>query len=121
MPASRRFDPHAGSRPSLPSVVNFILLPGMALQGVGFAAIGTFISLYFNLRHWDHAAFSFSGGGIAFVALRFLGSQWRDRLGGMRVTLISLAVEALGLALLWLAADPGWAFLGAGLTGPDVH
>lgn len=111
--------PHTGSRPSLRSVVNLIRLPGMALalQGVGFAAIGTFISLYFNLRHWDHAGFAFSAFGIAFVALRFWGSHWPDRLGGVRVTLISLAVEALGLALLWLATDPGLALLGAGLTG----
>ena len=93
-------------------------LPLLALQGVGFAAIGTFIiSLYFNLRHRDHAGFAFSAFGITFVALRFWGSHWPDRLGGVRVRLISLAVEALGLALLWLATDPGLALLGAGLTG----
>lgn len=109
--------PHPGNRPSLKAVFKLIWLPGMALQGVGFAAIGTFVSLYFNLRHWDHAGFAFSAFGIAFVALRFWGSHWPDRLGGVRLTLISLAVEALGLALLWLAADPGLALLGAGLTG----
>lgn len=111
--------PHPGNRPSLKAVLRLIWLPGMALalQGVGFAAIGTFVSLYFNLRHWDHAGFAFSAFGIAFVALRFWGSHWPDRLGGVRLTLISLAVEALGLALLWLATDPGLALLGAGLTG----
>lgn len=107
--------PHPGNRPSLKAVLRLIWLLGMALalQGVGFAVIGTFVSLYFNLRHWDHAGFDFSAFGIAFV----WGSHWPDRLGGVRLTLISLAVEALGLALLWLATDPGLALLGAGLTG----
>lgn len=111
--------PQSGHRTPLWRVMSLIWLPGLALglQGAGFAAIGTFVSLDFTSRQWDHAGLALSAFGLAFVMMRLLFGHLPDRIGGIRMTLISLLIESLGLLLLWLAPQPAMALLGAGLTG----
>ncbi|GAA5236552.1 MFS transporter [Verticiella sediminum] len=89
----------------------------VGLQGVGFAALGAFVPLYFLAQGWPHAGLGLTAFGAGFVAVRLLAGHLPDRLGGRPVALCSLALEAVGQALLWLAPGPGVALAGALLTG----
>lgn len=110
---------HGGTRPPLRQVLRQIGAPGLVvgLQGVGFAVIGAFMSLYFVERGWAHAWLGLSLFALGFVVARLLGGRLPDRLGGVPVALAALLVEAAGQALLWLAPSPGLALAGALVTG----
>lgn len=111
--------PHAGQREPFWTIIGRIWKSGAAvgLQGVGFAALGAFFSLYFIHRGWPHAGLGLTCFGAGFVFVRLVFGHLPDRIGGTRVALISLAVEAAGQYLLWLAPGPGLALFGALLTG----
>ena len=54
---------------------------------------------------------------MALVAARICFGPLPDRLGGPRIALVSLIVEATGLTLMWLASGIIVAAIGAALTG----
>lgn len=111
--------PEAGRRDSFWRILGRIWLPGAAvcLQGVGFAALAAFISLYFLSRGWPYAGLGLTCFGGGFVAVRLLFGHLPDKIGGTPVAMVSLTVEAVGQYLLWLAPGPGLALAGALLTG----
>ena len=111
--------PHAGQRESFWRIIGRIWRAGAAvgLQGVGFAALGAFFSLYFLSRGWPYAGLGLTCFGVGFVLVRLLCGDLPDRIGGTPVAIVSLVVEACGQYLLWLAPGPGLALAGALLTG----
>lgn len=90
---------------------------GLMLQGVGLSGLTAFASLYFAARQWDSAGWVMTAFGAGFIAVRMLLGHLPDRLGGYRVAAWSLAVEAIGQALLWFATNAGVALAGAMVTG----
>ncbi|MCK0537740.1 arabinose transporter [Alcanivorax quisquiliarum] len=109
----------AGVRRSFASVLGRIWQPGLALalQGVGFAAIGAFISLHFAEQGWRGAGLALTCFGIAYAFMRLVGGHLPDRLGGPPVALASLAVQSAGLWLLAFAPNAPVALLGAAIAG----
>ncbi|NHO32445.1 arabinose transporter [Acetobacter fallax] len=110
---------HNGQRLSFWRIIGSIWKPGAAvcLQGVGFAALGAFMALYFTHSHWPHPELGLTCFGLAFVLVRVLCGHLPDRIGGYPVAIVSLLVETTGQMLLWSAHTPWIALLGALLTG----
>ncbi|HTW79950.1 MAG TPA: MFS transporter [Terracidiphilus sp.] len=90
---------------------------GLALGGVCYSVLATFITLYYASRHWNGAALCLTVFGLGFVLARLLFLQTVNRFGGFPVAMACLAVESLGLLLLWLSNSPQIALAGAALGG----
>jgi MFS family permease len=90
---------------------------GLALGGVGFSVLATFVTLFYISRHWTGAALCLTAFGAAFILARILFIQTINRYGGFPVAIACLSVESLGLVLLWQANAPWIAFSGAAITG----
>ncbi|WP_416426172.1 MFS transporter [Pseudomonas sp. App30] len=90
---------------------------GLALGGIGFGTIATFITLYYATNHWDNAALSLSLFGACFIVARLIFGNLINRIGGFRVAIGCMTVETIGLLLLWLAPSAELAMAGAALTG----
>lgn len=112
----------AGSRdapPAVRRVLRAVAMPGLglALSCVAFGALTTFVTLLFVQRGWSHAWLAFTVLSVAFTVTRLFLGALPDRMGGARVALVSVLIEAAGQALVWLAPSVAWALAGAGLTG----
>ncbi|HUX27901.1 MAG TPA: MFS transporter [Terracidiphilus sp.] len=90
---------------------------GLALGGVGYSVLATFVTLFYASRHWNGAALCLTAFGVAFIAARLAFIQTINRFGGFPVGMVCLVVESLGVLMLWRAASPWAAFGGAALTG----
>src|SRR5947207_2940242 len=114
----RRVAPTARVRPSLTKVVAAIWLPGvgLALTSAGFGAMTAFVALLFAARGWTVWP-AFTTFAVAFIVARMLLGHLADRMGGAKVALTCLLIEAAGQALLWLAPSSLIALIGAALTG----
>jgi MFS family permease len=110
---------HVGERVPLKKILLGVSPYGLtlALGGMGFGVIGTFITLYFAHRSWGGAALSLTIYGVFFICVRLMFSGLINRYGGFAVAIGSFAVEAIGLFVLGSAGTQYHAYVGAALTG----
>jgi MFS family permease len=103
----------------LMKVLGAVWLPGFgsALSSVGFGAMIAFSSLLSAERGLSPLWLTFSAFAIALVAARLFLGHTPDRLGGAKIALVCVFIEAGGLALIWFASNPVLAAAGAALTG----
>lgn len=90
---------------------------GLALGGVGYSALATFVTLFYASRHWDGAALCLTAFGTAFITARLLFIRSINVFGGFPVATVCLIVESAGVLLLWRSFSPSMALIGAALAG----
>jgi MFS family permease len=90
---------------------------GLALGSIGFGCIATFITLFYAAHGWENAALTLSIFGAVFVGVRFVFARTINWLGGYRVAMASLSIEAIGLVTLCMASNVHMAAVGAAIAG----
>ena len=111
--------PMPRARLSFAKVIGAVWVPGFgsALGSVGFGAVTTFVALLFANRGWADGWLAYTAYAVAFIVARLFFSHMADTIGGAKIALVCVLIEAVGQALIWLAARPELALLGAALTG----
>ncbi|MFT8418908.1 MAG: MFS transporter [Acetobacter sp.] len=113
--------PHASTEKpiSFRKALHLVLWHGSALAAgsIGFAAISSFLALYYAAHHWSGAATALAVFGGVFVCIRFFLAAQIKRRGGVSVAIASLLVEAIGLMIIGVFPSHTSALIGAALTG----
>lgn len=106
-------------RPSFLKVIAAVWVPGvgLALSSAGFGAVMAFIGLLYAARGWTPAWPAITAFATSFIVARATLGHLADRIGGAKVALISMLIEAAGQAIIWRASGAWVALLGATLTG----
>ncbi|MDP9840085.1 MFS family permease [Neorhizobium huautlense] len=118
LPQKATFPPVEEAAP-MRSVLGAIWLPGigLAMSSLGFGAMMTFASLLFSERGWTPIWLGVSAFAVSFIVARLWLGHIADTLGGARVALVCLVIEAVGLTVIWLAPNEAVALVGTVLTG----
>jgi MFS family permease len=118
-PLNAAVAPAARARPPFTSVARAVWLPGfgMAFSSIGFGAITTFVVLLFAERGWSQAWIALTALSAMFILSRLLFGHLPDRVGGPKVALVCVLIEAAGVALIWRATSPVMVFAGAAVVG----
>ena len=90
---------------------------GLALGGISYSVLATFVTLFYASRHWNGAALCLTAFGVAFIIARIFFIRTIEVFGGFPVAKASLLVEAFGTVLLWRAFSPWMALAGAAVCG----
>ena len=111
--------PQREARPPLKTVAAAVWMPGFgsALSSIGFGAIIAFGSLLAAQRGWSPVWLLFTAFAVSLVAARLLLGHVPDQVGGAKVALVCVLLEAAGLALIWLAPSRTLTATGAALAG----
>lgn len=109
----------SGVRMSFLSVLKTVTPFGMclALAGIGFGTISTFITLYYDALNWSGAVMCLSVFSFLFILGRIFFANSINTYGGLQTAIMCLALESLGLFILWKAMSPEVALIGAGFAG----
>jgi len=115
----RPIAPAANAHPAVTQVLGAVWRPGLggALSSVGFGAITTFAALIFAARGWSAAWLALTTLSVALILGRVVFGHLPDQLGGARVALVCVLIEAAGQAMIWLAPSSALVFVGAAVTG----
>ncbi len=89
----------------------------LALGGIGFGTISTFITLYYAQLNWNGAVMCLSAFSAFFILGRLIFANAIDTHGGLKTAILCLATESIGLLILWQANEPMFAMIGATFTG----
>lgn len=90
---------------------------GFALANMGYAAITSFLLLFCAQQGWtSQGPLTLALFGIGYVVARVILGGYTDAMG-IKSTVASLVIEAIGLILIALATTPTMAMLGSFLTG----
>lgn len=102
----------------LTKVMASVWLPGLgaALSSIGFGAITGFSALLFVSHGWE-AWPAFTVFATVFILARIFLGHLADRFAAAKVALISVLIEAAGLALLAMPASLEAALAGTAMTG----
>src|SRR6516165_7839023 len=108
-----------GTQTGLIKILGAVWLPGFgsAMSTVGFGAMIAFSALLSAQHGWTPVWLTFSAFAMALVVARLFLGHIPDMLGGARVALVCVFVQAAGLALIWFAPNSALAATGAALTG----
>lgn len=111
--------PVSKARASFTRVVKAVWGPGigLAFSSIGYGAITTFVVILFAQNGWEQAWLAFTLLSVFFMLGRIFFGHLPDRVGGAKIVLICLIIEAAGQACIWLAPSSMLAFIGAALTG----
>jgi MFS family permease len=111
--------PISHARSGFTRVLGAVWVPGLAsaLSSVGFGAITAFITLLFVDRGWSNGWLPYTVFAAVFILARLAFGHLPDRMGGAKVALVCVLIEAAGQALIWFAPWSALALLGAALTG----
>jgi MFS family permease len=111
--------PSGHTRASFLKVLGVVWVPGLAsaLSSVGFGAITAFVTLLFAMHGWSHGWLAYTLFATVFIATRAGFGYLTDEIGGAKVALVCVLIEAVGLGLIGLAPRPDVAFFGAMLCG----
>lgn len=111
--------PTATVRMPFYKILGTVVVPGLglALASIGFGVITAFSALLFAVKNWGNSSLAFTFFGVAFIGARILFGHLPDKLGGARVALVNVVIEAAGLMLIWWADTVSMAYIGVALTG----
>jgi MFS family permease len=111
--------PTMQARPAFTKVLGAIWVPGigLALSSLGFGAMTAFVTLLFADKGWTPTWAGLTCFALAFIVARSVLGHLPDKAGGAKVALVSVAIEAAGLAVIWMATSAASAMAGAVITG----